>query len=97
MHNVIVSIKQVMEDSPLSFLSINSIGIVLDFIGAFLIIYHGLWPLLNLTNTRLSEAEFERRRVACWRRCIAGMILVGTGFGLQIAVIDQRYSVPLCC
>lgn len=89
--------KQEMEIVSLSFSSFNSVGIVLDFIGAFLIVYHGLLPLMNLTNTRLSEVEFERLRVLCWRRCVAGLVVVVAGFGLQITALAQRYVTPVCC
>lgn len=88
---------QGMEDFSLSFLSINSVGIVLDFFGAFLIIYYGLWPVLNLSNIRLSKTEFEYRRAACCRRCIVGLLLVTAGFGLQLVDIARKYPVPFCC
>jgi len=78
-------------------LNMNFAGVCLDFIGAVLIVYFGLWPALNLSNHHYSEVDFARKRRLCWRVCVVGLAFVIAGFSLQVIDISSKYNVTICC
>lgn len=73
------------------YIGMSSVGVMLDFIGAALIIYFGLWPALNIHETQYSEEQFKRRTERYLRLCLFGLILVITGFSFQLIDIAEAY------
>lgn len=82
-------------DSYSFLFSMNFYGVFLDFLGAVLIIYFGLWPAINITNSHYDSGEYKKRLRWCVRMCLVGLLLVLGGFTLQLVDITSIYSVPL--
>lgn len=81
------------EDGEFPFsIGISTVGIMLDFLGAVLIVYFGLWPALNINEPRYTEEQFKRRTRLFLRYCLLGLILVITGFSMQLLDIAETYN-----
>lgn len=77
--------------------TLNFLGLCLDFLGAMMIIYFGIWPTLNISNNYYGNDEYKHKVRCCARNCIAGLVMVVSGFILQLMDITSTYSNPLCC
>ncbi len=79
---------------PVSF-GIGTVGIMLDFFGAVLIVYFGLWPALKIQDMQFTEEQYKQRVRLFQRFCLLGLMLVITGFSLQLFDIAETYHARL--
>ena len=80
------------EDGGFPFsIGISTVGILLDFLGAVLIVYFGLWPALNINELRYTEEQFKLRTRLFLRFCLLGLIMVITGVSMQLLDIAETY------